>query len=238
MHCPDCGEPLHEFSFVGNDKSWRCFRCGGFWADGWVINRLDSKILQKWKPVEVDPGWLNLGSNVCPVDGTQLVRYTGEIIPDNMTVKRCERCGRWWFPTDSLLRYKPAQEAKVNYYRQWGKAADVGSLALPALVLLIVLAGLATVVSLVKRNTGGRVAAQATVRNLAAADGGSGEMWIVWSSAAGYKVKWRRVGEPEWRVGEPERKEEGVYVLKLRDLEQGAEYEAVVEEKGIKFRVD
>src|SRR3989344_5432244 len=156
MHCPDCGEPLHEFSFVGNDKS-----------------------------------------------------------------RRCVRCGRWWFPTDSLLRYKPAQEAKVNYYRQWGKAADVGSLALPALVLLIVLAGVATGVSLVKRNTGGRVAAQATVRNLAAADGGSGEMWIVWSSAAGYKVKWRRVGEPEWRGGGPGGKEEGGGGLEIRGVGEG-----------------
>ena len=137
MKCPDCGEPLYELTLMGTDKSYRCFRCGGFWVNGWVVNGLDVRVLAKWSPIKVDQGWLNQGTNACPVDETQLARYKGESIPVTLVVKRCERCGRWWFPTDTLLQYKPAVAAKLNYFRLWGLPADVKSVALPALGLIL-----------------------------------------------------------------------------------------------------
>src|SRR3989344_912795 len=108
MKCPDCGELLQEMSLMGADKSFRCFKCGGFWVDGWVVNRLEAKNLHKWSKLEIDPGFLSFGTGVCPVDATTLNRFKGESVPANMLVKRCDRCGRWWFPMDTLLNFKPA----------------------------------------------------------------------------------------------------------------------------------
>jgi len=148
---------------VGGDKSYRCFKCGGFFVDGWVVNAVTDRQLAKWVPLKMDEWWLNQGTNACPVDGAQLVRYQGESVPPNIVIKRCDRCGRWWFPTDSLLSYKPAQEAKLNYFKLWGLTADVASLALPALGIVLVLLGTVVGTRLIQQRQGSAIEAQTIV---------------------------------------------------------------------------
>lgn len=150
MKCPDCGQMLHQMSFLGVDKSFRCFRCGGFWVEGWIVNRLEAKMLTRWTRLEIDPGWLTLGNNTCPVDGTTLLRHSGDNVPAHIVIKRCEMCGRWWFPTDNLLLYRPAVEAKVNFVKLWGLTADVASMTLPALIVLVAILGIVAGVRLVQ----------------------------------------------------------------------------------------
>ncbi|MBI2008044.1 hypothetical protein HYS82_00080, partial [Candidatus Amesbacteria bacterium] len=176
MRCPDCAGQLVQVELVGGDRSYRCFRCGGFFADGWVVNAVTNRQLAKWTAVKMEEGWLNQGTNVCPVDGVQLVRYQGESVPGNVVIKRCDRCGRWWFPTDSLLAYKPAVEAKLNYFKLWGLTADVASLALPALGIVLVLLGTAVGTKLIQQRQASAVAAQTIVTDFSTTSVGMGEV--------------------------------------------------------------
>ena len=221
MKCPDCGETLTQITLSGSDQSYRCFKCGGFWMDGWVVNRLNSKMLSKWMKIEVDEGWLNLGNNACPVDDAKLVRYQGENVPSNVVVKRCERCGRWWFPTDSLLDFKPAQEAKVNYFKMWGMATDVSALLLPALGLVVVVTGVITGVRVVQQKQEARIEASALVSNFGTTNLGGGNVLVGFSSPVVIReIEYRKAGEADWlRVSV---KLEGkIYLVKLSGIVDG-----------------
>lgn len=79
---------------------------------------------------------------MCPVDGLPLIRYAGESVPASLAVKRCGRCGKWWFPGDSLFEYKPAQEAKIKYFQLWGLVADMRSLLLPIVAIMVLAIGI------------------------------------------------------------------------------------------------
>ncbi len=150
MHCPDCGEDLREVSLLGGDRSFRCFKCGGFWVEGAVVNGIDSQLMEKWHMPRQNGEWMGLGLGGCPVDGTGLVVWRSEMVPSNIVVKRCERCGRWWFPSDNLLNFKPAQEAKIDYFKQWGVNINKQTFWLPVAVLIALLAGLIVSLQLVK----------------------------------------------------------------------------------------
>lgn len=153
MVCPDCGESLTPVPLgqAGQpDQAFRCYNCGGFWIEGFLVNRLDSRQLDKWPPVTLG-GTKQLGTGVCPADGrTHLERYTGESVPADVVVKRCRRCGWWWFGGNSLFEFKPAQEAKVKYFKLWRLAGDVSTFWLPVLAVIILAVGLAVGVELVR----------------------------------------------------------------------------------------
>lgn len=78
-----------------------------------------------------------------------LTRFRSESVPENVEIKRCIRCGKWWFPRDNLFEYKPAVEAKLRYFQLWGKTIDFEAVALPILVLVILLLGLYVGVKLI-----------------------------------------------------------------------------------------
>ena len=224
MKCPDCGETLTQISISGSDQSYRCFKCGGFWVDGWVVNRLNASMLAKWMKVVVDSGWLNLGDNSCPVDSTKLVRFRGESVPTNMVVKRCERCGRWWFPTDTLLEFKPAQEAKVNYFKLWGMITDVSALLLPALGVVIVLVGVVVGGRVVQERQQAAIEAASLVQGFGTTDLGNGNVMVVfYSPAVISEVEYKKESDVEWKKVEA-RFENKVYTVRLSGIEEGGEY--------------
>jgi len=149
MRCPDCGLRLTEMRLSGGKFCYRCNRCGGFGLDSWTANRIEGSMLKNMRRISIDPVWLKGGKGICPLDKTYLTRYMGESIPEDVTVYRCIRCGKWWWPGDSLFRYKPAAEAKLRYYKLWGLKGDLQTLAIPILVLIILLCGLYVGVNLV-----------------------------------------------------------------------------------------
>lgn len=203
--------------------------------DGWVANRLNAKMLDRWTKLSVDPGWLNLGDNSCPVDGTKLERHTGESVPPNLVVKRCGRCGRWWFPADSLLEFKPAQEAKLNYFKLWGMTADVSALLLPVLGAAVVLTGMVAGVRLVRQRQQAAVEAASLVSGFGSTYLGEGEaLAAFYSPVVMTEVEYRRVGIAEW-TKIPVRKESGVYLVRLTGLAENGEYEVRVVGKEFRF---
>lgn len=118
----------------------RCQSCGGVLAEGVLINKLDAAALTAWMQVE-GVGQTVSGESKCPMDATRMERYRGESVPENLTVKRCGACGRWWFGGNTLVKYKQAQEAKVKYVRWWGNGTGVAGLVLPVVVLILLLVG-------------------------------------------------------------------------------------------------
>lgn len=236
MRCPDCGEALREVSLSGADRSYRCFRCGGFWLEGGLVNKLESGQLGRWSVVKVDPVWLGTGTNSCPVDQTRLVNFRGESVPVSLTVKRCERCGRWWFPTDSLFVYKPAQEAKINYFKMWGMTADVATLLLPTLGLVVAILG--TVVGVrylqVKQEVEARAAA--IVNEFSATYLGEGVVLVGFRSTAVLdKLEYRKMGEEKWQMAAVPGQDE-VRLVRLTGLTEGAEYEVKISSRNFGFR--
>lgn len=136
-----------------NERAMRCFKCGGFWIDSTTVNLLSSQKLTAWRRISIDPVWLRGGKGTCPLDGNILTRYIGDIIPNNITAMRCVRCGKWWFPGESLFEFKPALEAKVNYLRMWGNIGDISKIGLPVIAAIMLIGGVITGVNLVKTKT-------------------------------------------------------------------------------------
>jgi hypothetical protein len=155
MHCPDCGHILTPIPLGINGEakdSYRCYRCGGFWLESWLANRVNSKVLDKWPNVGGAHGVANNGNDSCPVHPhMKLDRYEGDSVPQNLTVKRCRLCNWWWFPHNTIFQFKPAQEAKVHYYRLWGMPADLKGLMLPVLSLLVLVSGGVVALQLVRQ---------------------------------------------------------------------------------------
>ena len=149
MRCPDCGARLGELKLPRGDFAYRCSRCGGFWIDSWAVNRLEGRWLATMRRISIDPLWLKGGKGECPQDGLMLTRFRSESVPENVEIKRCIRCGKWWFPRDNLFEYKQAVEAKLRYFQLWGKTIDFEAVALPILVLVILLLGLYVGVKLI-----------------------------------------------------------------------------------------
>ncbi len=141
MRCPDCGTILSSVQLSSTDSAYRCFKCGGFWVDSWAVNRLTGQSLAIWRPVVAPLEALRGGTGQCPLDRLPLKLYRGESVPANLQVKRCDRCGKWWFGANSLLDFKPAQESKVKYFQMWGLAAEVGNLLLPIVAVIILALG-------------------------------------------------------------------------------------------------
>lgn len=145
MHCPDCAKGLLQPIPLGEGgetaSSFRCNRCGGFWVRADVVNSLSAAKLYRL-PKMANGRKFGGNEEKCPVHGLRMPRYEGDSVPESIDVKRCIVCGWWWFAGDSLYDFKPAQEAKMAYFRYWGGRAGVKGLILPLTALVVLLAGL------------------------------------------------------------------------------------------------
>jgi hypothetical protein len=168
MHCPNCGRILAPIPLGINgevNKSFRCYNCGGFWIDGWLANRINSKALDKW-PQKLEHNKAFGGTDTCPLHKeVRLERYEGESVPENLKVFTCPVCHWWWFPENTLFEYKPAQEAKVNYYKSWGMPADLKGLMLPLMALLVLIGGGVVTLRLVKEQQYALLQASGVIKN-------------------------------------------------------------------------
>jgi phage FluMu protein Com len=174
MRCPDCGNSLTELPMQGHAVH-RCFRCGGFWVDSGTANAVTTDQLTQWRRIgSIVPMWGWGGKEVCPADGMKLIKYSGDIVPPSITVKRCDRCGKWWFPTDSLFAFKAATEARINYFQKWGMMTDARAMLLPVLMVLFMVAGTALGVRLVLQKQQTNIAAAVGISEMAVTYSGYG----------------------------------------------------------------
>ncbi len=214
----------------GPDKpAQRCFRCGGFWIDSYTANGLSAQSLSMWRRITVDPMWIKGGEGRCPADGTVLVRYTGDNLPPNVVASRCTRCGKWWFPADNLFTFKPALEAKVNYFRAWGYTGDLAQIGLPILAAVILIGGIAAGVNLSRRRTQNAVPAVGEISRVAVSYVGEGEaVAVFWNSGpAVVNVSYQETGSQLWQQASVGCQEQ-LCQARLVNLVQGAGYEVQI----------
>lgn len=148
MKCPDCGSRLSDL-MLGGLLGFRCYKCGGFWVDSKVVNNLEPYVLQTMRRIKIDPVWLSGGKGVCPQDGTMLQNYNGEQVPGYLHVKRCVRCGKWWFAGDALFEYKALQTGgEKMYYSERTDMNKYVGVVLPVVGLLVLGTGLGVAVNL------------------------------------------------------------------------------------------
>lgn len=187
----------------------------------------------------MDPVWLSGGSGTCPLDGTVLQRFVGESVPQTIPASRCIRCGKWWFPRDTLFDYKPAAEAKVNYFRLWGKTAEVGSLILPVLSLLVMVGGLALGMGMVRMRQQATTIASPEISEMTAVYLGDSEALVTFRSARAIDTMYyKAASEAEWNevvLGTPQ---DGVYVVNLVGLTEGTDYTIRVLEREYDLRTE
>lgn len=168
---------------------------------------------------------------MCPLDGVLLQRYTGESVPRTMVVKRCIRCGRWWFPADMFFSYKPAAEAKVNYIRQWGIASDVGGMILPIVSVAVLLMGLGVTAGLVRIRQQATISATTGLRDYAGVYVGSGQALLTFTSDQPTEaIEYRLIDSDEWLTAVVY-SENGYYKATLENLTEGEKYIVRIRER-------
>lgn len=237
MHCPDCGHLLTPVPLGAHgeaNQSFRCYYCGGFWVESWLANRLNSKVLDRWPQQMANRG--GSGNMECPVHaGTQLNRFQGDSVPMDLKVYRCSICHWWWFPQNTLFRFKPAQEAKVNYYKAWGMPADLKGLMLPILVLIVLVFGGGVALQLIKQQQYALLQASGAVTGFTTVRTDPDQVLVIFKSTVPIsQVDYRPVGSRTW-TEIPISSETQMYQIRLSNLEPG-EYEVKILGKIYSFR--
>lgn len=239
MKCPGCGSALTGAPLgpAGEtNQSFRCLRCGGFFVNGWLVNRLKADDLEKWPGINADQSSLAaLASDECPNDTTKMDPFTGETVPPGVEVKHCAKCGWFWFPTNNLFKFKPAQEAKVAYFKLWGKAADMSALLLPVMAAVVLVFGIGLGVNLIRQQQQTEISASEAVRDVRIVSIGPGEVVVTFQSrAAQANVIYRKAGDEMGQTVPAAVGQGGWASVKISGLTAGESYRFAVEANGVK----
>lgn len=165
MLCPECNHTLSSIALQTSLRSVTldyCNSCGGIWSDQGEVNFI--------KPDELTPLLTVLPKNgqhriyefqYCPRDRTQLAPFSGESVPRDLLLFHCSKCNGIWFPENTLVNFKSAQSAKVNYFKQWNiPLHTVYAVLLPILFIAVLGIGLGISLIGVNQNTENRTSAK------------------------------------------------------------------------------
>ncbi len=239
MKCPDCGTRLTQVSISSLDNSYRCFLCGGFFTEPSSVNRIKATDVARLSQITGDKSALKFGAGICPNDGSALTRFMGESVPMHVMVNRCGSCGYWWWPADNLLRFKPAQEAKVNYFKQWGIATDLSALTLPVLVLAVMVVGLGVGIYGVGVRQQATIGAGAEVVQYSATYLGEGvELVSFRSKNVVTNIEYRIKDAKDWRYVVVYNSGNDVYLARIVNLEEDQMYEVRISGKEFEFETN
>jgi hypothetical protein len=223
MNCPDCGTKLTEQPALAG-VVWRCFKCGGFWLDADTANNLTPAELANWRRISVSTTYLSGGKGICPADGTNLEKYAGEQVPAMVVVKRCGRCGRWWFPGDNLFAFKPAAEAKKNYLRLWGLPVRTSAVLLPLALIAVLLGGTIVGVKMVGQQQQTQVTATSQLTEFSGTYLGAGKALIGFKTKQpAEQIEYRGAGDGGWKMVKTELIN-GFNIVWLEGLIEGRAY--------------
>lgn len=235
MHCPDCGQVITEVTVTGFDKSWRCENCGGFLVAGWVANRVTEGQMKEISEVKADLEKFVGKTNQCPMDGSPLFGYSGEDMPPEVPVLKCSHCGQWWFPGDTLFKFKKAYEAKTNYEKMWKRRAPLMVMALPVMMVLALLLTMGIVVRNI--NSKQEVGTQASIgEEFNAQYQGEGRELIRFKTEKVDMVWYRKVGEDVWGPVEISVVGQGWYRAILTNIDEKSVYQILIADKKYYFR--
>ena len=137
MSCPNCGSEM-TVKVLENQTILHCPTCGGSFFEENGINRIT---LHEAENLALDKKTDDVsGDNkLCLKDQTRMKPLTNqENIPADVTLLLCSVCKSIFSYPDDLIKFKQAQEAKLNYYKTW-------KMPLPSLQSVAVLSFIALV---------------------------------------------------------------------------------------------
>jgi hypothetical protein len=191
-----------------------------------------------WRRINISAMLLAHGKGICPQDQSALETYRGESVPPTMTIKRCQRCGKWWFPSDTLFDYKPALEAKVNYFRLWGITSNVFNMVLPVMGVLLLVAGLSVGMVVIGQKSQLETKATVGVGMPSIMYLGNGEAEIAFISSEKIEtLSFRKNTEEAW-VQVPVKFNKGLYEAGLTGIREGENYALKIAGKEYLMRVE
>ncbi len=117
MSCPNCSASMKEM-VLDSQNILHCKNCGtSFFAEN-GINRISLAAAQKLSEDRQTDEVAGTDKK-CPKDQTVLKTMAGENIPPDVTLLQCPTChGVFTYP-DDLIKFKQAQEVKINYFKLW-----------------------------------------------------------------------------------------------------------------------
>ncbi len=165
MPCPNCGQTMAGV-LVENQNILHCPNCGGSFFDDNGINRISVKTAETLA-ADAKNFFVADHDKKCPRDGVMLEPTTaGENVPPEVALLRCSQCmGVFAFP-DDLVKFKKAQEAKIDYFKLWGiPLPSVRSIAIVSVILFVTALSFTTFTYWQQQNIS-RIQAQDLVKNI------------------------------------------------------------------------
>jgi hypothetical protein len=198
--------------------------------------------LSSWTIPSPDPGIFEHGKRECPTDGAKLDLYTGKQVPKDMPVYRCETCKWWWWPADTLFKFKGHQEESIQQAKSKasGQTFALAAFLLPVMGLLVMVVGLGAGLNLLKNRQQVAVPAAESVRNFTATYVGDGIVLVRFETDTPLDIiEYREVGEGMWieELVAPVVNRLGGYEVRIGKLGPGR-YEVKIWEKVFEFEVE
>lgn len=157
--CPNCNHKLTtkrvRTSSSGTIDIDTCEACGGVYFDRGEVNRIPreeaEKLLEEHSPKAVDT---TKGTQLCPKCGSSLKRYWGESVPADVYILRCPSCHGAWFPENDLVKFKEAQNAKIQFHKTWNiPLPSLSSVMLPISLFVLLTGSLWVTIREIRKNS-------------------------------------------------------------------------------------
>lgn len=120
MNCANCGEQMSQLT-RDNHQLFHCPNCGASFFEDNVVNRITletSKFLSESRLTNTPNHIAALKK--CPKDQSVMQPIlNSEALPRSVTLFHCKLCNGLFAGPDELVKFKEAQQVKVNYYKVW-----------------------------------------------------------------------------------------------------------------------
>jgi Zn-finger nucleic acid-binding protein len=92
----------------------QCRQCGAIWCDKWELFPIDPEEAARLETVDekllAAPVKLNRGTLYCPRCTARLLEFKDPLLPQDVQLRRCQRCEGIWLNRGEFSRYKDHQK--------------------------------------------------------------------------------------------------------------------------------
>ncbi len=156
MRCPNGDAELEKHVHTDHQgisiTHYRCPRCESYWLDSFSANFIKAHEVKRNRNVKHGSKIPSIPS--CPICTKKLLLARSDSIPPNVAVWQCPDRHGYYFENGELLKFKIAQETKLNYFKLWNiPVSSITGFLLASFGFVLLSAGFAvTVVSINSRN--------------------------------------------------------------------------------------
>lgn len=120
MLCPNCNQTI-DYINLDSQHILHCHNCGASFFEENAINRISIKSAELLADDKLTDEVFGNAKN-CPKDKTKLnLIENNETMPQDVTLLRCPSCRGIFSYPDDLLRFKKAQDVKIEFFKLWNK---------------------------------------------------------------------------------------------------------------------